>query len=141
MCYVLYFSETYLFSFLPSVNSYKINNKKIAGASRPVDNCPRSEVKLPDGQCYGLLTQGPCALAEYVLLDPATNQGYCAPRLCAPDRIFIFSDQMCHDPRNINLCPREFLGVPAGRPSVCFSLFLPASLLCSVSPSSFYYMM
>ncbi|XP_069974501.1 collagen alpha-1(I) chain [Penaeus vannamei] len=90
------------------------------GASRPVDNCPRSEVKLPDGQCYGLLTQGPCALAEYVLLDPATNQGYCAPRLCAPDRIFIFSDQMCHDPRNINLCPpgRQLYQTSFGTP-VC----------------------
>ncbi|XP_042879701.1 collagen alpha-1(I) chain-like [Penaeus japonicus] len=90
------------------------------GASQRVDACPRDEVVLPDGKCYALLTQGPCVVTEYVLLDPATNQGYCAPRLCAPDRIFIFSEQMCHDPRDTQLCPpgRQLYQTSFGTP-VC----------------------
>ncbi|KAG7168881.1 putative collagen alpha-1(I) chain-like 3, partial [Homarus americanus] len=51
------------------------------GTSQQIDACPRDEVKLPDGGCYHLLTQGPCNVTEYVLLNPETNQGYCAPRL------------------------------------------------------------
>ncbi|XP_047488200.1 collagen alpha-1(III) chain-like [Penaeus chinensis] len=90
------------------------------GGDKPVDNCPRDEVTLPDGRCYPLLTQGPCAITEYVLLNPATNKGYCAPRLCAPDRIFIFSDQLCHDPRSTSLCPpgRQLYQTSFGTP-VC----------------------
>lgn len=74
------------------------------GGDQPVDSCVRDEV-LVKGGCHRLLTQGPCAKDEYVLLDPADQKGYCASRLCAPDRIFVFSDQMCHDPRNTRLCP------------------------------------
>ncbi|XP_071524342.1 uncharacterized protein [Panulirus ornatus] len=69
-----------------------------------IDSCPRDQVRLPDGGCHQLLTQGPCNVTEYVLLDADTRQGYCAPRLCAPDRIFVFSDQLCHDPREAHLC-------------------------------------
>ncbi|KAK7082539.1 hypothetical protein SK128_019138 [Halocaridina rubra] len=70
----------------------------------PVDNCPRDEVRLPNGQCYQLLTQGPCMSREFILLNPVTLKGYCAPRLCSPDRIFVFSNQLCHDPRDQQIC-------------------------------------
>lgn len=71
-----------------------------------IDNCPRNEVKLHDGRCYPLLTRGPCASTHYVVIDPTNNLGYCGPRLCSPDRIFIFTDQLCHDPRDPQLCPK-----------------------------------
>ncbi|KAK8392052.1 hypothetical protein O3P69_017579 [Scylla paramamosain] len=74
------------------------------GADQAVDSCVRDEV-LVKGGCHRLLTQGPCARDEYVLMDPGDLKGYCAPRLCAPDRIFVFSDQQCHDPKNTALCP------------------------------------
>ncbi|KAG0726329.1 hypothetical protein GWK47_004350 [Chionoecetes opilio] len=69
-----------------------------------IDPCARDEV-LVGATCARLLTQGPCAKDEYVLLDPGDNKGFCAARLCTPDRIFVFSDQLCHDPLNSKLCP------------------------------------
>ncbi|XP_045126712.1 mucin-19-like isoform X2 [Portunus trituberculatus] len=74
------------------------------GADQAVDSCVRDEV-LVKGGCHRLLTQGPCARDEYVVMDPGDLKGYCVPRLCAPDRIFVFSDQMCHDPKSSALCP------------------------------------
>lgn len=35
-------------------------------------------------------------------------QGYCAPRLCGPDRVFVHITQLCHDPRDSSICPRKF---------------------------------
>ncbi|KAK8391984.1 hypothetical protein O3P69_017538 [Scylla paramamosain] len=69
-----------------------------------IDSCPRDEVSV-NGTCHRLLTQGPCQDSDFVLLDPSTYEGYCAARLCAPDRIFVFSDQLCHDPFSSSHCP------------------------------------
>ncbi|XP_066940413.1 uncharacterized protein [Macrobrachium rosenbergii] len=71
----------------------------------PLDDCPRDEVKLANGRCYQLLTQGPCLLTHYTVLDPITKKAYCGPRLCSPDRIFVFSKQLCYDPRDPEICP------------------------------------
>ncbi|KAK8384274.1 hypothetical protein O3P69_009204 [Scylla paramamosain] len=76
----------------------------MAGNHQQIDPCARDEV-LVRGTCHRLLTRGPCAPDEYVLLDPADHKGFCAARLCAPDRIFVFSDQLCHDPLNSMMCP------------------------------------
>lgn len=92
----------------------------LGGSSTTIDKCPRDEVTMEDGSCQQLLTQGNCTTDEYVLLNPETNKGYCAPRLCPPDRIFVFSTQLCHDPRELNLCPpgRELYESSYGTP-VC----------------------
>ncbi|XP_068235975.1 uncharacterized protein [Palaemon carinicauda] len=89
------------------------------GSSQPpIDRCPRNEVLFRDGNCYQLLTQGPCATNEYLILNPSDNKPYCAERLCFPDRIFVFSDQLCHDPRTTTLCPpgRELYETMYGTP-------------------------
>nr|XP_045592971.1 uncharacterized protein LOC123754540 [Procambarus clarkii] len=94
-----YYPEQFGDPLSPTTSSYtQVSDEQI-------DLCDREEVRMPDGRCHNLLTQGPCEVTEVVLLDRETNQGYCAPRLCAPDRIFVFSDQLCHDPRSNNLCP------------------------------------
>ncbi|XP_066940369.1 uncharacterized protein [Macrobrachium rosenbergii] len=69
------------------------------------DVCERDEVLLDDGDCYELLEQGSCEDDEFVIMDPNTRKGFCAPRLCPPGRVFLFSDQLCHDPREAGLCP------------------------------------
>ncbi|XP_064092914.1 uncharacterized protein LOC135205742 [Macrobrachium nipponense] len=69
-----------------------------------LDDCPRDEVKLANGRCYQLLTQGPCLLTHYIVLDPITKKAYCGPRLCSPDRIFVFSKQLCYDPSDPEIC-------------------------------------
>ncbi|XP_063848787.1 uncharacterized protein LOC135093437 isoform X2 [Scylla paramamosain] len=74
------------------------------GTDLNIDSCPRDEVSV-NGTCHRLLTQGPCQDSDFVLLDPSTYEGYCAARLCAPDRIFVFSDQLCHDPFSSSHCP------------------------------------
>ncbi|KAK3871769.1 hypothetical protein Pcinc_023114 [Petrolisthes cinctipes] len=74
------------------------------GGDQQLDKCQRDEI-LVLGGCHRVLTQGPCKLEEQVLLDPGTKEGFCAARLCSPDRIFVFSDQQCHDPMNTALCP------------------------------------
>merc|ERR1711962_891292 len=51
------------------------------------------------------MSQGPCDLDELVLANLTTREGYCGPRLCGPDRVFLFGDQLCHDPREPGLCP------------------------------------
>nr|XP_027233558.1 uncharacterized protein LOC113824980 [Penaeus vannamei] len=73
----------------------------------PSDACERDEVLLPDGDCHELLKQGPCEDDEVVLMDRTTRQGFCGARLCGPDRVFVFSDQQCHDPNEPGICPRE----------------------------------
>ncbi|KAF2356777.1 hypothetical protein FHG87_012467 [Trinorchestia longiramus] len=90
------------------------------GANAMIDSCPRDEVITVNGTCQQLLTQGSCKVDEYVLLNPETDKGYCAPRLCPPDRVFIFSTQLCHDPREMNICPpgRELYESSYGTP-VC----------------------
>ncbi|KAK4299733.1 hypothetical protein Pmani_028002 [Petrolisthes manimaculis] len=87
------------------------------GSDVLVDGCPRDEVMV-SGVCHEVLTMGPCPVEEIVLLDPETHQGFCAPRLCPPDRIFVFSDQLCHDPRNSGLCSggRELFQTAFGTP-------------------------
>ncbi|KAK3871767.1 hypothetical protein Pcinc_023112 [Petrolisthes cinctipes] len=87
------------------------------GSDMLVDGCPRDEVMVT-GVCHEVLTRGPCPVEEIVLLDPGTHQGFCAPRLCPPDRIFVFSDQLCHDPRNSGLCSggRELFQTAFGTP-------------------------
>ncbi|XP_050717645.1 collagen alpha-2(VIII) chain-like [Eriocheir sinensis] len=89
------------------------------GTDQQIDYCQRDEV-LVLGGCHSLLTRGPCKEDEYVVLDPADQKGFCAPRLCAPDRIFVFSDQQCHDPRTTQLCPpgRQLYQTSYGTP-VC----------------------
>ncbi|XP_045126716.1 uncharacterized protein LOC123513550 [Portunus trituberculatus] len=74
------------------------------GADLNIDSCSRDEVSV-NGSCHRVLTQGPCQDSDFVLLDPSTHEGYCAARLCAPDRIFVFSDQLCHDPFSSTHCP------------------------------------
>ncbi|XP_050717651.1 uncharacterized protein LOC126999285 [Eriocheir sinensis] len=76
------------------------------GSDLTIDSCDRDETEI-NGTCYDLLTQGPCQPSDFVLLDPATLEGYCAARLCAPDRIFVFSDQLCHDPFSNTHCPGD----------------------------------
>ncbi|XP_068236161.1 uncharacterized protein [Palaemon carinicauda] len=78
----------------------------VVGPDDPdTDLCERDEVLMDDGDCYELLDQGPCEDNEFVIMDPKTKKGFCAPRLCAPGRVFLFSDQLCHDPREAGLCP------------------------------------
>ncbi|CAL4202262.1 unnamed protein product, partial [Meganyctiphanes norvegica] len=69
-----------------------------------LDGCDRNEVRL-NGACYQVLSQGPCDLDELVLVDFNTRKGYCAPRLCNLDRVFLFGTQQCHDPREPGFCP------------------------------------
>ncbi|XP_071524338.1 uncharacterized protein [Panulirus ornatus] len=100
---------------IPTLQGY------VPGADdKRVDTCERDEVLLEDGECQQLLTQGPCDEDELILMDTKTRKGYCAPRLCGPDRVFLFSDQQCHDPREKNLCPpgRQLFTTSFGTP-VC----------------------
>ncbi|XP_042879702.1 uncharacterized protein LOC122258057 [Penaeus japonicus] len=71
----------------------------------PADACDRDEVLLPDGDCHELLKQGPCEDDEIVLMDRTTRRGFCGARLCGPDRVFVYSDQQCHDPNEPGICP------------------------------------
>ncbi|XP_050717649.1 uncharacterized protein LOC126999284 isoform X2 [Eriocheir sinensis] len=89
------------------------------GDEAPRDTCPRAEV-LVDDECYQVLTQGPCDDEEVVLIDPDTRRGFCGPRLCPLDKVFLFSDQMCHDPLEYGLCPpgRQLFSNSFGTP-VC----------------------
>jgi len=57
-----------------------------------------------DDDCYDVLSQGPCGPTEVVIADHVTGRGICAPRLCAPDMVFLLKDQMCHDPNDDDLC-------------------------------------
>ncbi|CAL4248090.1 unnamed protein product, partial [Meganyctiphanes norvegica] len=70
-----------------------------------IDMCGRNEVDVKGAGCFQLLQQGPCSVTQMVLLDPYTNKGFCGPRLCPPDRVFIFGDQQCYDPRTPKICP------------------------------------
>ncbi|XP_069941748.1 spidroin-2-like [Cherax quadricarinatus] len=90
------------------------------GTDQLLDACKRNEVQMVTGGCHQLLTQGPCKPTEFVLLDPESGRGHCRPRLCSPDRIFVFSDQLCHDPRGTTLCPpgRQMYSSAFGTP-VC----------------------
>lgn len=91
------------------------------GDDQVVDACERNEVLVDeDGECHDLLTQGPCDDNHIVLMNPATRKGFCAPQLCPPDRVFLFSDQLCHDPREYGLCPpgRQLFSTGYGTP-VC----------------------
>ncbi|XP_064092460.1 uncharacterized protein LOC135205605 [Macrobrachium nipponense] len=127
-----------LAGLLPTVLDSKLANKTIRSRSKrqlnplipnsiahypgisqpPIDKCPRNEVLFGDGNCYQLLTQGPCAIHEYLVLNPSNNGPYCVERLCFPDRIFVFSDQLCHDPRTTTVCPpgRELYETMYGTP-------------------------
>ncbi|CAL4133055.1 unnamed protein product, partial [Meganyctiphanes norvegica] len=69
-----------------------------------LDGCDRNEVRL-NGACYQVLSQGPCNLDELVLVNYNTRKGYCAPRLCPLDRVFLFGTQRCHDPQEPGFCP------------------------------------
>lgn len=73
-----------------------------------------------DDKCYEVLKRGPCDETEIVLMDPVTRKGFCGPRLCSPDRVFLYSDQLCHDPHEIGLCPpgRQLFTTSFGTP-VC----------------------
>ncbi|KAF2367075.1 hypothetical protein FHG87_002178 [Trinorchestia longiramus] len=105
------------------------------------DGCPRNEVMVDeddnenddnsnvnpgdeddddDDDCYEVLSRGPCEETEIVLMDPVSKKGFCGPRLCSPDRVFLFSDQLCHDPHEIGLCPagRQLFSSGFGTP-VC----------------------
>ncbi|KAK7081400.1 hypothetical protein SK128_016386 [Halocaridina rubra] len=88
------------------------------GNDLSLDSCPRDKVEMPDGNCYRLLTRGPCSITEHIILDPLTMKPFCAQRLCAPDRVFIYSDQKCHDPRSLELCPagRQLYATAFGTP-------------------------
>ncbi|XP_066985022.1 uncharacterized protein [Macrobrachium rosenbergii] len=87
------------------------------------DQCPRDEVSL-NGICYKLLTQGPCNIDEFVVVDRSSNKSVCRKRFCAPDRILILHSrgncdpipysyqqqnliecERCHDPRDKYVCP------------------------------------
>ncbi|XP_042221960.1 uncharacterized protein LOC121866384 isoform X2 [Homarus americanus] len=85
-----------------------------------VDPCERDEILAEDGDCYEVLSQGPCEDNDILLMDPYTRKGFCGPRLCAPDRVFVFSDQQCHDPREYGICPpgRQLFTTSYGTP-VC----------------------
>ncbi|KAB7495732.1 hypothetical protein Anas_07785, partial [Armadillidium nasatum] len=73
---------------------------------QPTDQCERDEVLMEDGTCQNLLTPGNCnAQEEEVLIDAQTNRGFCARRICPPDRVFISATQLCHDPRDSSVCP------------------------------------
>ncbi|CAL4245743.1 unnamed protein product, partial [Meganyctiphanes norvegica] len=77
----------------------------VTGADDPTDGCGRNGVQVDDDGCYQVMSQGPCDLDELVLVNVTTREGYCGPRLCGPDRVFLFGDQLCHDPREPGLCP------------------------------------
>ncbi|CAL4118003.1 unnamed protein product, partial [Meganyctiphanes norvegica] len=38
-------------------------------------------------------------------MNTKSLQGYCGSRVCGPDRVFLFGDQMCHDPWEPGICP------------------------------------
>ncbi|CAL4064858.1 unnamed protein product, partial [Meganyctiphanes norvegica] len=81
-----------------------------SGTDEPSDICGRDEVFLGNGTkhesyCYNILTQGPCQIDELVLVNATTREGYCGSRVCGPDRVFLFGDQMCHDPWEPGICP------------------------------------
>ncbi|XP_064092888.1 uncharacterized protein LOC135205713 [Macrobrachium nipponense] len=83
------------------------------------DGCQRDEARyIGDGQCYKLLTKGPCAIDEFLVLSRRNNSGVCEARLCLPDRIFIPDFQLCFDFRDPSLCPsgREPRVDPYGYP-------------------------
>jgi len=86
----------------------------------PSGRCPRDEIEMEAGGCRGLLTRGGCRGDEEVLMNPKTGKGYCAPKLCPPDRVFVYSTQLCHDPAQPGLCPpgRELYVSAFGSP-VC----------------------
>ncbi|XP_064099494.1 uncharacterized protein LOC135210569 [Macrobrachium nipponense] len=81
------------------------------------DECPRDEVSL-NGKCYKLLTQGPCNIDEFVVVDRISNTSICRKRFCAPDRILIPNSRGNCDPvpmpsggynytqQNLIECPR-----------------------------------
>ncbi|CAL4109564.1 unnamed protein product, partial [Meganyctiphanes norvegica] len=75
------------------------------GPDDPRDGCGRNNVQVGDKGCYQVMSQGPCELDELVLVNVTTREGYCGPRLCGPDRVFLFGDQLCHDPREPGICP------------------------------------
>ncbi|XP_063848789.1 uncharacterized protein LOC135093439 [Scylla paramamosain] len=76
----------------------------VTGTDDVGDGCQRADV-LVDDECHQVLTQGPCDDDELVLIDHYTRQGYCAPRLCPHDKVFVHDDQLCHDPLEYGLCP------------------------------------
>nr|XP_053630499.1 uncharacterized protein LOC128687193 isoform X1 [Cherax quadricarinatus] len=91
------------------------------GDDQAVDVCSRDEVLVDeDGECHDLLSQGPCEDDHIVLMNPATRKGFCGRQLCAPDRVFLFSDQLCHHPRELGVCPpgRQLFTTSYGSP-VC----------------------
>ncbi|XP_045126713.1 uncharacterized protein LOC123513545 [Portunus trituberculatus] len=76
----------------------------VTGTDDASDGCQRADV-LVDDECHQVLSQGPCDDDEVVLIDHYTRQGYCAPRLCPHDKVFVHEDQLCHDPLEYGLCP------------------------------------
>ncbi|XP_064120063.1 uncharacterized protein LOC135224711 isoform X2 [Macrobrachium nipponense] len=71
------------------------------------DGCPRAEV-LIEGTCAKLLDSAPpCPPPEWIVLNATTNplQGTCGTRLCGRGRVFLVSDQLCHDVREPGICP------------------------------------
>ncbi|XP_066974148.1 uncharacterized protein [Macrobrachium rosenbergii] len=73
------------------------------------DGCPRSEV-LIEGVCAKLLKSvPPCPPPQWVVLNATTkpSQGTCGTRLCGRGRVFLVSDQLCHDVREPGICPED----------------------------------
>ncbi|XP_068240827.1 uncharacterized protein [Palaemon carinicauda] len=87
-------------------------NKKgrgTGGVSLTNDGCPRSEI-LIEGACVQLLESvAPCPPPQWVVLNATTNppQGTCGTRLCGRSRVFLVSDQLCHDVREPGICPDD----------------------------------
>ncbi|XP_057370173.1 uncharacterized protein LOC130691269 [Daphnia carinata] len=70
----------------------------VNGNDFPADGCGDNSVRFSDGNCYPVLTRGPCADPHrWVTLDPATIQARCSPRLCGRQRVFVGQDGLCHD--------------------------------------------
>ncbi|KAK7085017.1 hypothetical protein SK128_008556 [Halocaridina rubra] len=80
-----------------------------SGVDLPGDNCPRDQVRLQE-RCLPLLESvPPCSPPQWVILGTPVNrpQGICGARLCGRGRVFLVSDQLCHDVREPGLCPSD----------------------------------
>ncbi|CAL4137012.1 unnamed protein product, partial [Meganyctiphanes norvegica] len=77
------------------------------GKDDPPDGCGRYEVPIGDDECAPLLSTEHCPYNHWILLNSKTKLGECVPRLCEEDRVYVESDQMCHDINEVGICPNN----------------------------------
>ncbi|KZS08617.1 Uncharacterized protein APZ42_027312 [Daphnia magna] len=70
----------------------------VNGEDFPRDGCGDNSVRVANGNCFPVLTRGPCEnIRHWVTIDPITLQGRCTPRLCGPGRVLVVRDGLCND--------------------------------------------